>query len=69
MAELVDAHDSKSCGLTAMRVRFSPSAYENLQTWRLEIVYKNIIGVVGTEIKTTSLPKTPNYDKINTVPD
>jgi hypothetical protein len=26
VAELADAHDSKSCGLTLMRVRFSPAA-------------------------------------------
>lgn len=29
VAELVDAHDSKSCGSNSMRVRFSPEAQVN----------------------------------------
>lgn len=31
MAELVDAHDSKSCGIKPVRVRFSPSAPINMK--------------------------------------
>ena len=41
MAELVDAHDSKSCGSNVMGVRFPPSALIQLSVNSYELTVKD----------------------------
>lgn len=43
MAELADAQDSKPCGLTPMRVRFSPAAHTTMNIQKNFAFYLTVV--------------------------